>query len=805
MVYADKGEVDKIRSSGLFDAQWYVARYPDVKVLKMDPVEHYLIYGAALGRNPSPSFDAAKYAAAHEEILDQGVNPLLHHLRERRRGADEEGMGAGGVRPGDGSAWRNSYPRVAVVIPVYNAAAETAECIRTVLAHTHPSVRLIVIDDASPDPEIAVVLAKLGGDANVMVVRNHENLGYTATVNRGITIAGDADVVFLNSDARVGPQWLRNLRLAAYSGDKVATATPFSDNAGAFSAPHANQRNPCPESMSDEEYVRCVSRFSERIYPRIPTGSGYCMYVRRACIEEIGPFDVDSFPRGYGEENDFCVRATRAGWTHVIDDATLVYHHRSASFGTEREQLVRSARAIIDQRYPEYKRSIAAFLGDSMVRRARQRVGEAANRFIAPIRPRALFVISTTTGGTPQTNEDLMQALQERYETYLLICDSRRIQLRRVTEDEQVTLKVHDLNQRIMPFPHISDEYDSYVAKLLVDESIELVHIRHIAWHSLNLPEVCSHLQVPVVFSFHDFYSICPTIKLLDENLTYCGGVCTSTAGECKPELWHPADFPRLKHQSVYSWQDRMRKMFSHCDAFITTSDSALRQMLTNYPELKYRPFRVIPHGRNLVFDRVVSDHESFSQPTRILVPGNIGIPKGALLIEQLMLIDAERRLEFHVLGRTNIVARDGLVLHGAYDRGSFNRLVKEIGPSVGMILSIWPETHCHTLTELWACGLPVFALDFGAVGERIRRHGGGWLLPHGVAEGVYDRLSAIFDDQCDYGEKVRSVWRWQEGPGRVEDTYWMASNYDVAYQDLLDRRRHRRVGQTLSPGGDVG
>ena len=791
MVDAHEREVREIRSSGLFDEKWYLARYPDVEILQMDPVEHYFVYGAALGRDPSPGFDTVEYLETHRELLRGGVNPLLHHLRDVGTPAARQPVG--GVE--EASAARLAPPlvrrRVAVVIPVYNAPTETALCIRSVLSHTHPSVRIIVIDDASSDARVGVALAELSGRPNVLVMRNHENLGYTATINRSIVLAGRADVVLLNSDTRVTPQWLRNLRLAAYSDPKVATATPFSDNAGAFSAPRVNERNPRDESMSDDEYARCVNRASERTYPAVPTGSGYCMYVRRAAMDEIGVFDADAFPRGYGEENDFCMRATQAGWIHVIDDATLVYHARSASFGSERDALVKKGRAIVDARYPDYKSRVQAFLADRRIEEARQRVGSAANSRSEPARPRALFVISTTTGGTPQTNGDLMQALQGSYETYLLTCDSRKVRFQRVTDSRHETMEVHDLDEPIMPFPHVSEEYDALLNRLLVEYSVELVHIRHIAWHSLNLPRICADLDVPVVFSFHDFYSICPTIKLLDENFTYCGGVCTSTSGECRPDyLWNRKDFPKLKHEGVYSWQDRMREMLSYCDAFVTTSNSARAQMLTNFTELEYRPFFVIPHGRNLTFERLATDQDEVAKPTKIIVPGNITVAKGMLLLDQLRLIDSERCFEFHVLGRTSIKAGEGLVVHGAYDRDSFARIVKEIGPSHGMILSIWPETHCHTLTELWACGLPVIALDFGAIGERIRRHDGGWLLAYGSVEALYARLKEICADREGYGHRVRSVWRWQDGTGRTEDTRWMATKYAAVYRSLLHRSR---------------
>ena len=149
------------------------------------------------------------------------------------------------------------------------------------------------------------------------------------------------------------------------------------------------------------------------------------MYVRRACLDDIGAFDADAFPRGYGEENDFCARATKAGWTHVIDDATLIYHVRSASFGGDRDALVREGRAIVDARHPDYASAVQAFLADEQVEQARRRVGEAGTND-EPMRPRALFVISTTTGGTPQTNLDLMRAVEDDYETFLLVSVIRK-------------------------------------------------------------------------------------------------------------------------------------------------------------------------------------------------------------------------------------------------------------------------------------------------------------------------------------------------------------------------------------------
>ena len=74
-----------LRGSKLMDRGWYARRYPDAAALGMDPVEHYLRYGAALGRNPGPRFDTGFYRATYPDVAASGLNPLAHHLRHGAR------------------------------------------------------------------------------------------------------------------------------------------------------------------------------------------------------------------------------------------------------------------------------------------------------------------------------------------------------------------------------------------------------------------------------------------------------------------------------------------------------------------------------------------------------------------------------------------------------------------------------------------------------------------------------------------------------------------------------------------------
>ena len=300
---------------------------------------------------------------------------------------------AGGAQPAPFGS-DAAGPEVAIIVPVYNAASLVERCLASVVAHTTGRARLIVIDDASSEAAIAPLLARCAGHANVSVLRNEVNRGFTATANRGITVAGEADVVLLNADTEVGPNWLQGLRRAIASDAAIATATAVSDNAGAFSVPELEQANTWPASWRFVDAARALWQQAGLAYPQLPTGNGYCMYIRRRVIAAVGALDEAAFPQGYGEENDFCQRAAQQGWRHVIAGNVYVHHARSASFGAERRATLGAAgMAVLHERWPAYEADVGRMLPSFERRVLDWRVRRAfAGAALAMPRPRLLWV-----------------------------------------------------------------------------------------------------------------------------------------------------------------------------------------------------------------------------------------------------------------------------------------------------------------------------------------------------------------------------------------------------------------------------
>jgi glycosyltransferase involved in cell wall biosynthesis len=566
--------------------------------------------------------------------------------------------------------------------------------------------------------------------------------------------------------------------------------------------------NPMPPWFGVDEMARLVRGAALSLYPTVPTGHGFCLYIRRDCLDEVGALDEAAFPRGYGEENDLCMRAGRAGWENVLDDRTFVWHQRSASFGAEKSGLSAAGGLVVDERYPEYRALITLFEKDPAILAVRWRVRRAlakARATGAVPRPRVLFVISTESGGTPQTNRDLMDALSDRYEPWVLRCDSRVLTLSRHIPAElraeggpvAEPVEEHRLERRIAPTTHGSAEYDRIAADLILRHGFELVHVRHIAWHGTGLTRVCQRLGVPVVFSFHDFYTACPVTKLLDAEGRFCGGPCTEGEADCTAELWPAESVPPLRHRFVHRWQEMMAEALRACDAFVTTSPSAQRTMVGNFPFLAERDFRLIPHGRSFARMEGLGAEPSLDEKLRVLVPGNVSGSKGGGLVAAMAAIDRGRQVEFHVLGGVDsaLANAPGIVLHGRYDRADFAAHVARIRPHLGAVLSLWPETYCHTLTECWAAGLPVMATALGALAERIGESGGGWLVDRWMEpEAMLAELLRLRRDPAEVRARRDEVLDWQARTGRHGTTTAMAAEYDRLYREVLDRRRAFRA-----------
>ena len=181
------------------------------------------------------------------------------------------------------------------------------------------------------------------------------------------------DCVLLNADTVVGPGWLGRLRQAAYQAPNIATVTPVSNNGELMSFRASLKSIRCPISSRRLGSMRWRPGEPRRIVD-VPVGVGFCLFVRRACLDRIGLLDEKNYDRGYGEESDLCLRAAADGWRNVCATNVYVGHVGTVSFGAEKRGLVLNNLDVLQARYPDYVRSGERFLREDPLLPHRQRL-----------------------------------------------------------------------------------------------------------------------------------------------------------------------------------------------------------------------------------------------------------------------------------------------------------------------------------------------------------------------------------------------------------------------------------------------
>lgn len=259
-----------------------------------------------------------------------------------------------------------------IIVPVFNAPLETRRCLDALADNSDRNQPVIVIDDASDDPAVPELMETLPRPWTR--VRNRNNLGFVASANLGITMAAEHDVILLNADTQVTPGWLEGIERCRDHESTIASITPLTNNGEIASIPEFCQPNPWPEHPDD--WARACRESGAPEYPEVPTAVGFCMFLRRACVDAVGLFDEQAFGRGYGEENDWCMRAAEAGWRHVLCDDAFVAHQGGASFGPLGLEPGGEAMQTLLARHPDYMDRVCAFIEANPMAERRQRIVE---------------------------------------------------------------------------------------------------------------------------------------------------------------------------------------------------------------------------------------------------------------------------------------------------------------------------------------------------------------------------------------------------------------------------------------------
>lgn len=595
---------------------------------------------------------------------------------------------------------------VDVVIPVYNGLEETRRCLDSALATVDTAWgRLVVINDGSPDPAITAMLRDYAvRHPELVLLENERNLGFVATANRGMQHDPERDVVLLNSDVEVANDWLPRMRNAACHHDRVASVTPFANNATICSFPNFCEDNVLPFGL-DVAAIDAVfaSQYSAADAFEVPTGIGCCMYLRRDCLAEVGYFDEETFGRGYGEENDWCQRAIRAGWRNLHLANCFVYHKGGVSFAAEQSPRVARAMELLDARYPRYHANIQAYVARDPARAART---GALLALVASIERPKVVALSHKLGGGAQQHVDELASLYADQALFL--------QLTPAEEGRSVTLSVFDAGSRLrdgLCFD-IEREFDLLVA-LLRELGVGHVHFHHTMGLHPRLWVLAEALGCRHDLTVHDYYLINGNPTLTDTDARFVSDEAADFDDRCAGHYPLPAGV------TADHWRESQALLIESATRVIFPSRDCARRFQRHFtvanPVIAWHPDYLAsqPYPEPVWRERG-------ERPLRVLVVGAISREKGADVLEAVAGALAGESLEFHLLGYAYRALGEEVITHGPYANAHAHALIADIDPDVVWFPALWPETYSYTLSLALHLGLPVVVPDIGAFSERV-------------------------------------------------------------------------------------
>lgn len=609
-----------------------------------------------------------------------------------------------------------SHP-VDVIVPVYRGLADTRLCVESVLAApVQVPYRLIVINDCSPEPEVTQWLReRAAGEPRIMLLENEENLGFVGTVNRGMALSQDNDVLLLNSDTEVANDWLDRIRNAAYGDRKIASVTPFSTNATICSYPRFCEDNPLPPGYDTARMDALCAATNPGAVVDVPTGVGFCMYIRRDSLKEVGLFDTKNFGKGYGEENDFCQRAIRSGWrnVHLLD--TFVLHTGGVSFGDSKSPRERAAMDKLARLHPHYASDVHKFVQADPARPYRLALD------LARIRDASLPVIVTVlhdrAGGTVRHVRELAEYLEGKA-VFLILTPSA---------NKSVSLRMASAAEGFELAFKIEDQFEDLL-NVLRQLHVSHVHYHHLLGHDRHVRDIPALLNVTYDFTAHDFYSYCTYITLTGEENRYQGEHAPGQCKCCTP------DMPAPMEGNVARWRGANARFLSAARHVITPSHDTARRILGFAPAAHVHAVAHTDIDPAVPLPVPAPQAIADDRPLRIVVLGALSAIKGADVLEAAAM-EATRLgapIEFHLLGYgyRHLLSQPkaALSVHGAYKDEELPKLLAWLKPDLVWFPAQWPETYSYTLSAVLQAGLPLVVPDIGAFAERVVGRPWSWI-----------------------------------------------------------------------------
>jgi len=679
---------------------------------------------------------------------------------------------------------------VSIIITVHNGSKVAIPCIESVFKWSTEPFNVIIVDDGSTEEKLLNYLDNVSKKRNVDIIHNENNIGYLKSINKAIKTTKN-DIILLNSDTIVTKKWNDKLYACAYSHEKIAVCCPLSNNATICSIPEFTQPNSIPLGYSLDTFAELVEEISNKKYAPSPTCPAFCLFMKRKMIEEIGLFD-EKFSPAYSEEDDYCMRAYKKGYLSVIDDDNFVFHMGEQSYTEKSESLKEKHMQILLQKHPEYLEIVSGFCANDPLMEFRENLNFILNKKKKKSFECNLLVIlhrpiyTKNPGGT----ELFCKSLYEKMGTvnrYVMYPDNGNITIQEIQKSGKVRtiFKINREKRAEGNFEYTIEEKEFFL-DIINELKIDIVHFHHILDLPMDLVHLFKNRGVKTIFSIHDFYFICPTIFLFEngdvdkfcfacQDMKRCN-LCLSSLG--------------ISHIKQEDWRAQCQNVLERVDLIISPTIS-VQEIFSKTYDLDISKMKVIPHG----FDYNLINYDK--KPSKKLRVGFIGAVKakrkGRDIIIKLIHENYIPDIEWHFFGGdsdiSEFINKDVLSqtsFHGRYENEEdLPKILREY--EIDLVILPSMETFSIVLSEVWNANIPVIVPNIMALGERVKKFGGGWIYDYpGSSKMILDILNEVYNNRSLVDEKIFEIKNMAKTSREQCVNEYLEIYNEIIYQKML-------------------
>lgn len=262
------------------------------------------------------------------------------------------------------------------------------------------------------------------------------------------------------------------------------------------------------------------------------------------------------------------------------------------------------------------------------------------------------------------------------------------------------------------------DKAGSRLMALMQKCHVGLIHVEHFLDAEPCILNVIKNLHVPLVVTLHDYYFICPFIKLTNEDDIYCGEKGVQTCNECLSRRGFYSVTLGKAIQDIKEWRKFWGDFLKEVSLIIVPS-ADMEKRVKGYFPLSSIQMRENPE---LIF----------SEPREIQVGliGSLSIAKGAKVIKDILSLVSQKKSPIHftlfgTLSDIQLTKEENqyITILGPYKEQDIYQIISSHPVNYFWFPGVCPETYSYTLTIPIRLRLPCLSSDIGAIASRIQNH----------------------------------------------------------------------------------